>query len=318
MSFKEKSESLRISAKVLSSINANNRMHAGHKKRCSFLALLFAAGDAGRSVIDLKKMIINDAVTDYEKEFPYKELLDLDYFKKYRDAYYEMPKRGFQHSPRNYYNLLLYINELADYNEQHANGFIKRLKSEGKDWNNAEAIFSEIIVYRYYLRPVYEGLIKGIHKVNSECDIIIELLDGTKQYLEVFCIMPNFKRPSKSGEFVLTDVKTHTQTEMASIRQKLLRKIEKQKQFTKPRDNFAVIELNDISIAGDFAILSSLSDGYKITINKDTMETVSSGYDWSKSVFHDESTRNLKGIIYFNLGDYQSRKIIMNNNYMVS
>ena len=45
------------------------------------------------------------------------------------------------------------------------------------------------------------------------------------------------------------------------------------------------------------------------------METVSEGYDWSNSVFHDESTKYLKGIIYFNLGDYQSRKIIMNSNY---
>lgn len=265
----------------------------------------------------MTNMIINNAITDFEKEFAYKDLLDLDYFKKYRNAYYEMSKYGFQHGPRNYYNLLLYINEIVGHNEQHANGFIKRLKSEGKDWNNAEAIFSEIIVYRYYLRPLYEGLIKGIHRNNSECDIIIELLDSTKQYLEIFCIMPNFKNPSKPGEVVVSDVKTHTQNEMASIRQKLLRKIEKQKQFTKPRDNFAVIELNDISIAGDFAILSSLSGGYKITINKDNMETISSGYDWSESVFHDESTKFLKGIIFFNMGDYQSRKIIMNNNYTV-
>ena len=125
--------------------------------------------------------------------------------------------------------------------------------------------------------------------------------------------MPDFKKPFKTDEIVVGDVKTHTQTEMASIRQKLLNKIDKQKQFTKPRDNFAVIELNDNLIAGDFAILSSLSDGYKITINKKTMETISAGYDWSNSVFHDESTKYLKGIIYFNLGDYQSRKIIMNN-----
>ncbi len=62
--------------------------------------------------------------------------------------------------------------------------------------------------------------------------------------------------------------------EMASIRQKLLQKIKKQKQFSKPRDNFAVIELNNSLIAGDFTIISSLSAGYKITINnnKDTIE----------------------------------------------
>ena len=261
-------------------------------------------------------MIINDAIADAEQGFPFKELLEIEYFKKYKNAYYEMPKRGYQLGPRNYYNLLLYINEIEDYNEQHAKGFVKRFKSEGKDWKNAEAIFSEIIVYRYYIRPAHEGLIKGIYKINSECDIIIELLDGTKQYLEVFCVMPNLKIPTKPGEIVVGDLKTHTQTEMASIRQKLLRKIEKQKQFSKPRDNFAVIELNDSLIAGDFTILSSLSDGYKIAINKDTMQTVSSGYDWSKSVFHDESTKFLKGVIYFNLGDYSSRKIIMNRNFM--
>jgi len=75
------------------------------------------------------------------------------------------------------------------------------------------------------------------------------------------------------------------------------------------------LNLTTVQLEGDFTILSSLSDGYKITININTMETISKGYDWTKSVFHDESTKYLKGIIYFNLGDYQSRKIIMNNNY---
>ena len=200
----------------------------------------------------MEKIIINDAITDLERGFTFKELLDLDYFKKYRNVYYKMPKQGYQLGPRNYYNLLLYISEINDYNEQHAKGFIKRLTTEEKDWKNAEAIFSEIIVYRYYIRPVYEGLIKGIHKIKSECDIIIELLNGTKQYLEVFCIMPNLKRPTKPGEIVVDEVKTHTQNEMASIRQKLLHKIDKQKQFVKPRDNFAVIELNDSSIGRRF------------------------------------------------------------------
>lgn len=84
--------------------------------------------------------------------------------------------------------------------------------------------------------------------------------------------MPNLKRPSNPGEFVVYDIKTHTQKEMASIRQKLLRKIEKQKQFTKLRENYAVIELNDISIAGDFHVLPSLSSGYKISISQKTGE----------------------------------------------
>jgi len=257
-------------------------------------------------------MIINDAIANLERQFPYSELLKLDFFKKYRDHYYDMQNNGYQREPRNYYNLLLYLSEIHAYNEQHARGFVKRLKTESKDWKNGEAIFSEIIVYRYYIRPTYEGLIKGINKINNECDIIIELLDGTKHYLEVFCVMPNFRMPSNNEEIIVNDVKTHTQTEIASIRQKLLRKIGKQKQLTKPRNNFAVIELNDPLIAGDFAILSSLSDGYKITINKETMEKTSEGYDWTRSVFHDESTKFLKGIIYFSLGNYESRKFIFN------
>ncbi|MDR4498909.1 MAG: hypothetical protein MRK02_13480, partial [Candidatus Scalindua sp.] len=71
----------------------------------------------------MKKVITHDAITDSEKHFPYKDLLDIDYFKKYRKFYYEMPKRGYQLGPRNYYNLLLYINEIHVYNEQHAKGF---------------------------------------------------------------------------------------------------------------------------------------------------------------------------------------------------
>lgn len=53
---------------------------------------------------------------------------------------------------------------------------------------------------------------------------------------------------------------------MASIRQKLLHKISRQSQLSKPRENFAVIELNDASIAGDFAVWSSLSGGYKLKV----------------------------------------------------
>jgi len=256
--------------------------------------------------------ISHDAVDDAERIFPFPDLLECEYFKKYRNAFYRMREEGYQLGVRNYLNLLNYINEIYEYNEQHARGFAKLFRSGSKDWNNCEAIFSEIIVYRYYIRLVYEGIIKSIQRNTDECDLIIERLDGSRYYLEVFCVMPNLKRPSKPGEFVIQDIKTHTQAAMASIRQKLLRKIEKQKQFTKPRENFAVIELNDSIIAGDFAILSSLSRGYKITISKETMEKISEGYDWKESVFHDESTKFLKGIIYFSLGNYESRKFIFN------
>ena len=39
---------------------------------------------------------------------------------------------------------------------------------------------------------------------------------------------------------------------------------------------------------------------------------MSSGYDWSESIFDDPATRFLKGIIYFSLGDYSSRKYLLN------
>lgn len=254
-----------------------------------------------------------DAVDDAERVFPFSDLIDSEYFRKYKRTYYKYLKEGIPLGVRNYFNIINYLSEICEYNKQHAMGFAKELRSatNSDDLNNCEAIFCEIIVYRYYVRLTYEGMIKSLIRNNKECDLIIKRLDNTFAYLEVFSVKPNLKMP-KDGEFIVQDIKTHMQDEMASIRQKLLRKIKKQKQFTKPRDNYAVIELNDPSIAGDFHILSSLSDGYKIKINTKTMEQVSAGYDWNNSIFHDESTNFLKAIIYFSLGHYESRRIIFN------
>jgi hypothetical protein len=142
--------------------------------------------------------------------------------------------------------------------------------------------------------------------------VIVERLDETSAYLEVFSIKPNLPVPAAGERFVVYDIRTHTQDALASVRQKLLRKIHEQNQMTKPRDNYAVIELNDPSIAGNFAVLSSLSSGYKVTIDKTTMRTVDAGYDWMGSVFENEATRHLKGVIFFDLGDYESRRFIGN------
>ena len=160
----------------------------------------------------------------------------------------------------------------------------------------------------------YEVFIKKVDLNAAESDIIIERLDGTKAYLEVFCVMPSFSS-TENDKVVVHDVKTHTQTEMASVRQKLLRKINKQKQFSKLRENYAVIELNDPTIAGDFTILSSLSSGYTVTMNNQTLKVESSGYNWENSVFEDDSTKFLKAVIYFNLGDYASRRFLFNPNF---
>jgi hypothetical protein len=262
---------------------------------------------------------IEDEVREAEKTFSFPKILQTEYFQKYRKNYYRhthhiISEQGFFVGTRHYLNLLKFLNEISEYNENHARSFVRRFQSSQKDWLNCEAIFSEVIVYRYYIRLVYEGLIKSISLNEKEGDIIIERIDGTKAYLEVFCVMPNIKMHEKAGEIIVGDMRTHTQNAMASIRQKLLRKINKQKQLSKPRDNYAVIELNESLISGDFTILSSLSGGYKLWINRESGKTISEGYDWRDSIFNDEATKYLKGIIYFSLGNYESRKFIPNHN----
>ena len=261
---------------------------------------------------DLTDFITSDTVTDHEEQFALPDLLKCDYFKRHREAYYAAREAGCLNRYRNYVTLLEDLNDIHAYNEQHAKSYAKRFREGSKDWRNCEAIFSEVIVYRAYIRGVYEGLIRGIHLEEAESDIIVERLDGSKMFLEVFCVMPSFPLPDENEKFKVFSLKTHTQTEMASIRQKLLRKISKQSQLSKPRENFAVVELNDVSIAGDFAVLSSLSSGYKLKLGLESGKVLSRGYDWDNSVFDDPSTQWLKGVIYFSLGDYESRKFIFN------
>ena len=261
---------------------------------------------------NLTDFITSDIVTDHEEQFALPDLLKCDYFKRHREAYYAAREAGCLNRYRNYVTLLEDLNDIHAYNEQHAKSYAKRFREGSKDWRNCEAIFSEVIVYRAYIRGVYEGLIRGIHLEEAESDIIVERLDGSKMFLEVFCVMPSFPLPDENEKFKVFSVKTHTQTEMASIRQKLLRKISKQSQLSKPRENFAVVELNDVSIAGDFAVLSSLSSGYKLKLGLESGKVLSRGYDWDNSVFDDPSTQWLKGVIYFSLGDYESRKFIFN------
>jgi CRP-like cAMP-binding protein len=261
---------------------------------------------------DLSDFITSDIVTDHEDQFVLPDLLKCDYFKRHREGYYAAREAGCLNRYRNYVTLLEDLNDIRAYNEQHAKSYAKRFREGSRDWRNCEAIFSEVIVYRAYIRGVYEGLIRGIHLEEAESDIIVERLDGSKMFLEVFCVMPSFPLPDEDGKPKVYSVRTHTQTEVASIRQKLLRKISKQSQLSKPRENFAVIELNDVSIAGDFAVLSSLSGGYKLKLGLESGKVLSRGYDWDNSVFDDPSTQWLKGVVYFSLGDYESRKFIFN------
>lgn len=263
----------------------------------------------------MSNFIVSDIVTEFENRFAFPNLLSCEYFQQQREAYYGARDVGCLNPFRNYLTLLEGIDDIHAYSEQHAKSFAKRLRESEKDWRNCEAIFCEVVVYRSYVRSVYEGLIRAILLDKSEADIIVERLDGSKMFFEVFSVMPLFRKSDRSGKPTVYDVNTHTQAEMASIRQKLLRKIEKQRQFSKPRENFAVIELNDTTIAGDFAVLSSLSDGYKMRVGLESGKVLLSGYDWTNSVFDDPSTQHLKGISYFSLGNYDSRKFIFNPNF---
>lgn len=254
-------------------------------------------------------IIVNDEVDFAEESFYDSSLLKTEYMQRYRERYYHGRQKRFFNPCRNYLSIINYLNEIHQYQKTHAASFSKRIKAQQKNWKECESIVSEIIVYHSYLRPMYEGLVSSIFLEADECDVIVERCDGSKYYLEIFCIMPNLPEEGSA------DIKTHTQEAFSSVRQKLLNKANKQKQFQKERENFAVIELNNHIIANDFVVLASLSDGYKINIDRKTMQSVHEGYDWNNSVFELPETRFLKGIIWFHLGDYQYREILINPYY---
>ena len=255
---------------------------------------------------------VSDAVTDAEHAFPMGSVLKCDYFMRYRCSYYKARELGLLNPYRNYITLLTSLSEIHSYNQRHAKSFAKRLRANAANFRQCEAILAEIIVYHHYVRGVHENLVRRIELHESEADVIVERPDGSRMFLEIFSVNPDFPVAKTGEEPIVNDVRTHTQDAMASIRQQLLRKIKKQKQMSTPRENYAVIELNNPTIAGDFSVLSSLSGGYKVHFDTRTLRPVSSGYDWSESIFNDPATRFLKGIIYFSLGDYSSRKLLLN------
>ena len=250
-----------------------------------------------------------------------KDLLATAYLKTLKDAYGDTKNFPFLNPYRSPDVLLDNLNSIYQYNKTHARSYAKRLKNEQKDFRNCEAIFTEIIIYAYYLKLVHEGVLNSLDLSIADYDLKIEMKDGTSHFLEIFSVMPDIKIWTKEeiekGELEAVEIKTHLQDSLASIRHKLLEKIKKRGQMSKPRRNFAVIELNDPRIAHDFTILSSLSNGYKITIDTKNMRKIGEGFDWSKSVFDEPSLTNLVGIIYFKMGDYNHRKFILNPNYKV-
>ena len=253
--------------------------------------------------------IVKNEVDFAEESFYDHSLLHTEYMQRYRKEYYIYRETGFAlNSYRNYLSILNYLNEINQYDKSHAAKFATRIKNQQKMWRDCEAVISEVIVYHSYLRPIYEGLVRSILLEPDECDVIVERCDGSKYYLEVFCIMPDFKEDENG----VIEITTQTQKAMASVRQKLLTKINIKKQLSKVRENFAVIELNDQRIARDSTVLSSLSDGYKINFDLQTKKVINEGYDWEKSVFELPETKFLKGIIWFHLGAYQYRKTLFN------
>lgn len=263
-------------------------------------------------------IIYKDTVQLCEEKFFEPKLLNSDYFKKLRDGYYRSRELGGGNPFRNYLNILGALDKIKSYCPEHARSFVKRLLPAAGDWNACEAVCSEILVYTYYIPLSYAGVVGQLGLDAKECDLVIPVPGGDTLYLEIFCITPTFETQSPGNEPVVHDVKTHTQTAFSSVRQKLLKKIKKQRQMCKPRSNIAVIELNHPMICSDFTVLSSLSDGYKISIDTKTMKARREGYDWSESVFDDPSTCHLKAVEWFFLGDYSSRRFLANPRFTSS
>lgn len=253
-------------------------------------------------------------VTDLElaeRAFFDQHLLKSEYFTRHREAFVDVRHTVFLNPHRNYRRLLRLLEAIYHYNTNHARRYARRLSAQAADWKNCEAVFAEIIVYYNLLGLIREGHVRALELTEEECDLIVNRADGTTAYLEVFSVMPDFG-PGPDG---VTDIRTHTEEAMASVRQKLLCKITVQKQFTAARENWAVIELNNVRIAGQFTGLSSLSDGYKVTIDTNTMQIVDEGYDWLRSAFDLPETQFLRGVVSFDLGNYADRGVLLNPKY---
>lgn len=258
--------------------------------------------------------IVKDSVVMAEEGFYEPRLLETEYFKKNREGYYAARQFGLLNPHRNYLRFINLFSEIDAFNREHAAHYSKRLREIPNDWNGCEAIVAEMIVYWSYIRLVNEELIRGINLDKDDCDLIVERRDGTSYYLEVFCITPPFEERATKNPGV-QEIMTHTQTAFSSVRQKLLNKGRKQGQFSKRRENYAIIELNHPLIAKDFTVLSSLSDGYKVHFDLKAGMTTHEGYDWSKSVFDSPELKFLKCVIWFSLGAYEYRKILLNGDF---
>lgn len=196
------------------------------------------------------------------------------------------------------------LKTILDYNSNIYKHFENRIIRERDFKNFCGGIFAEIIVTAFYIRKGFE-----IEINEKEADLILRI-DKRLVYLEILSINPNLK-----GE--VWEIKTHLPiVNTSSVRGKLWSKLGRdQNQFKEGRTNVAVIELNNPVIAGNFHVQSSLSDGYKVTIDKKSMEVVGGGFDWqSNNFFETEDGKKISAIIWFDMGDYGNRRKIKNPN----
>lgn len=250
-----------------------------------------------------------DRVESLEQWFFDKEVLSTEYLQRYRKIYYRHLQDGWQLAFKNYESILDCLISIFENNNQYGKSYCSRIKNEPENIRSCEAIISEAFVHSYYIPVKNENLIKSIELIEAECDLIIEENSGSKRYYEILTLMPDIKGCG------VHEIKTQKQKELSSLRQKIMDKIRGKKQFTKNRKNIAAIDLNDISIVGNFHVLSSLSNGYKVKMDTETGELVSGEYDWGDNLFDDEITKYIYAVEWFDRGYYSQRRTLINWNY---
>ncbi len=119
-------------------------------------------------------------------------LQDTSYFKLLKEAY-ENPENTSFRPYRSHQILLEDLNSINQFNPKHARHYVKRINTQQTQYKDCEAVFTEIIVYSYYLRLFYEGVIQSIDRKEDDYDLRIGIKDGTSQFLEVFSVMPDIK-----------------------------------------------------------------------------------------------------------------------------
>jgi hypothetical protein len=250
-----------------------------------------------------------DRIEQVEASFFDKSLIETDFFKRCRKGHYWYLENSSFMPHINYDFILSRLSDIHGLNPLHAKSYANRIKADHENFVACEAIISEVVVYAYYIPLKYEGIISGIDLDSKECDVIIEENDGGKRFYEILMIKPDLKINE------VNEIRTHHQTGHASLRGKLLNKIKKQNQFRKDRKNIAAINLNDVGIVGDFHVVSSLSDGFKININRETGKISSGFMDWSRNFFDNSDTKNIYAIEWFDMGNYALRRTILNPYY---